>query len=505
MTPTPRAPLLAIAALLAVVSACRCETARAPDAGPDSGTGEARDGGSDASVAPEVDGGLDAGVDAGAPDAGLSEHDYCLALAQARCERERRCGFLDEAQRSTCLGRLEAECLEPFARVRAGAARFDPGAALACVGAARSPPCIEGPRALAPACEVHQLFHAAGVSGSGCVDSQDCVAGFCFGTARQCRTCRPFRTGTESCTAIDLRCDPSSAFCPAGSGARACTALRSDGAACGSSSECATGWCNYRGNVPGEGPDTCGRLAGGARCGDPGDCRPGTWCQGYAFDGVSVTPGVCSLRTPLGQPCSNQPDDDGCLEPGTCLEGRCVVPSAYSLDAGAECEGLTQCGESTFCRGFEAPAPDGGRSLRSGTCSPRLAPGAPCDFTTYVDTDCDDTSTCGLAGTCVPRGSTDAGCQARFECRDFLSCPLSTLRCAPFVPLGEACDEPGLSCVDGATDARCVVNASGTGATCVPLLVDGASCPLLEPGQCASARCFAPDGGSTTCQPACLP
>ena len=389
--------------------------------------------------------------------------------------------------------------------MRAGAASFDPAAALACVGAAGSPRCIEGPRALAAACEVSQLFQPAGGDGSGCVDSQDCVAGFCFGTARQCRSCRPWRTISQSCTTVDLRCDPSSGFCPAGAGARSCTALLADGAPCGSSAECAKGWCNYRGNVPGEGPDTCGRLAVGAPCGDPGDCVAGAWCQGYAFDGVTVTPGLCSTRLPLGQPCTNQPDDDGCLEPGTCLEGRCVVPSPYSLDAGAECEGLTWCRDSTFCRGFEAPAPDGGRSLRSGRCSPRLPPGAACDFTTYVDTDCDDTSTCGQAGTCVLRGGADAGCQARFECRDFLSCPLGALRCTPYVPVGEACDEPGLRCVDGPADARCVVNSGGSGATCLPLLDDGAACPALEPGQCASARCFDADGGGATCQSACLP
>lgn len=479
--------------VLAVVSACRCETPAPVDAGAaDGGPEPALDGGRDASV-PGVDG-------------GPGPNEFCLGVARARCERERTCRFLDDAQQPTCLARLEAECLGAFARVRAGSAIFDPVAALACVGAAGAPRCVEGPRALAAACEVHRVFQAAGSGGAGCIDSGDCLSGFCFGTARQCRTCRPYRTSPQPCTTTDQRCDPRTAFCPAGGGGRACAPLLADGQACGSSSECATSWCNSNGNLPGPGSDTCGRLPAGAPCGDPGDCLPGHWCRGFAYDGAMVTPGVCTARTPAALPCENQPDDDGCAEPGTCLDGRCGSPAPYSLDAGQECERLDHCQEALFCLGLEALAPDGGRSLRSGTCTPRLPPGQACDFTTYVDTDCDETSTCGLDGRCVVRGSADAGCQARFECRDFLACSLTDSRCTPFLTLGEGCDAPGLICADGPGDAQCVVNANGTGATCVPLLVEGVSCDPLDPGRCASSRCFGADGGaSATCQAPCVP
>lgn len=487
--------LLAVAAVLvATLSGCNCTPAPTPDGGEDAGTDAGR---SDAGA----DGGQE---DAGEPDGGIGEAVFCPTLAQARCDRELDCDLLDLAQLPTCVARLTAACRDDFRRVDAGAATFDPPAAATCLAALPAWRCIQGPLSLPDACAFHRVFDPAGQPGTACVDSGDCVQGFCFGTASECRTCRDFAGLSQPCSTTDKRCDPLAQYCPPASIPRTCAALLADGAPCGSSLECATAWCNYSADVPDAGPDRCGRLPLDAGCGDPSDCVPGAWCRGYAWSGSAVTPGTCAPRLALGAPCANLPDDDGCLEPATCLGGTCAAPAPYSLDAGAECETLSHCQEPLYCRGYEALQPDGGRSLRSGTCAPRLGPGAACSFTTYVDTDCGEGATCGASGRCVLRGSADAGCQARYECRDFLACPNSTARCAPYLALGQPCDSAPTAapCADG----YCGEAAPDAGTTCLGPRPTGAACSPTAPATCASGRCFAADGGAAaTCQAACLP
>ena len=483
--------------LIPVLGGCRCEGDPGPDAGePDAGELDA--GFPDAGDEP------DAGApDAGEPDAGGTDggpQQYCPALARARCERELSCGFLGSAELSTCLTRLALECKDDFRREDAGAARFDPASARRCVASVAAVRCAEGPLTVPAVCAFHQVFDPAAQLGTNCVDSQDCVAGFCFGTTFECRVCRAFAALSQPCSPTNLRCDPDVHFCALGL-PRTCAVLLADGAGCGSSSECAARWCNWSSQVPDAGPDLCGQLPLGAGCGDPGDCAGAAWCQGYVFEGASVTAGVCAPRLALGASCSNTPDDDGCEETTSCLEGRCAVAPPYSLDAGSECERLSQCQEALYCRDLEALQPDGGRSLRAGVCTPRLLEGAPCSYATYVDTDCSPSTTCGQNATCVPRGPSDAGCQARYECQDFLSCPGSSQRCTPFSAAGEACEVTGSVCLD----SWCGAPSADAGLSCLPALQDGATCSALAPAQCASARCFSAGAGTPSCQPACFP
>lgn len=482
--------VLAFAALLSL-PACTCTPTPTPDGGEDAGDADAGQG----------DGGAEA--DAGTDGGTIAEGVYCPTLAQARCDRELDCALLDLDQLPTCLARLTAACRDDFRRVDAGGVTFDPAAAAACVAAVGALRCIQGPLALPDACAFPRVFDPAGPPGTACVDSADCAQGFCFGTASECRSCRAFAGLSQPCSTPDRRCDPALQFCPPASIPRTCAALLADGQPCGSSSECATGWCNWQSQVPDAGVDRCGRLSLGAGCGDPGDCAPGAYCAGYAWDGVTVTPGACAPRLALGAPCTNHPDDDGCVEPATCLGGACTLAPPFSLDAGAECESLFHCQEPFFCRDFEAPQPDGGRSLRAGTCTQRLAPSAPCRFTTYVDTDCAPLATCGASSTCVLRGSADAGCQADYECRDFLACPASSARCSPLRALGQPCDPAGAPCAGG----FCAEAAPDAGATCLAPLSAGAACDPTAPSTCASGRCLAPaDGGSSgTCLAACIP
>ena len=473
----------------AVLPACNCAPPVTPDGGMDAGEPDAGE-----PDAGEPDGGL--------PDGGFTETGYCNALAQARCDRELDCEYLDLEQYPTCLQRLAADCRADFFRVDAGMAAFDLAAAPACVASVRGLRCPEGPLTSPSACAFHTVFTPAAPNGNPCVDSLDCTSGFCFGLSTECRTCRAFTATSQPCSTTDKRCDPASHFCPSAGAPRTCTALLSDGAPCGASSECASAWCNWSSHVPDAGPDRCGRQPLGAPCGDPDDCVPGAFCQGYWFDGTSITPGTCVTRIAAGQPCANHLDDDGCAPPTLCLGGTCRAVAPYSLDAGAECESLSQCAEDSFCKGLEALQPDGGRSLREGTCTPRLGVNAGCDYGTYVDTDCAAGTTCGAADTCVPRGSADAGCAARYECRDFLHCPATTGRCAPFAATGQPCDVGRSVCASG----WCGALAPDAGATCNDPLLEGASCDPMAQGACASSRCFAADAGpSPACQAACYP
>lgn len=496
---------LVTAVLMALVGGCDCNVNPGPDGGEvDAGevdAGEIDAGGVDAG---EVDAGeVDAGEsDAGVTDGGLQPDQYCAALAQARCSRELRCGFLGAPEFTTCVQRLALECVNDFRRVDAGAARFAPSSAEGCLASIPPLRCAEGPFTTPSSCAYHRVFDPAAQLGTRCVDDGDCVAGFCFGASFECRTCRAFAALGQPCSSIDKRCDPSVQFCPQAALPRACATLLADGTACGSSSECETRWCNWNSQVPDAGPDQCGRRPLGASCGDPGDCTGDAWCQGYAFDGVLVTAGSCAPRLAQGQPCANTPDDDGCVEPASCLEGRCAVALPYSLDGGAECEHLSECQEPFYCRDLEAPQPDGGRSLRAGVCTPRLLAGAPCSYSTYVDTDCAPGTTCGANGTCVPRSPGDAGCLARYECQDFLSCPASIQRCTPFLSAGQPCEETGSVCLD----SWCGAASADAGMSCLASLQDGETCSALAPAQCASARCFSADAGiPPECQPACFP
>lgn len=482
-------PRFSIVLFLAPLLGCHCGVDSQTDAGAiDPGT-------------------LDAGtLDAGPPDSGLPDSgqdagpdEYCPLLARARCDRELTCGFLGPSEQPTCLTRLTLECGDDFRRANGSAARFIARAATQCAASISTLRCAEGPLSLPLECGFHAVFEPGGQAGAHCVDSQDCVAGACAGTSLECRTCRPFAPLGQPC-GTDRRCDPTVQFCALGS-PRLCATLLRDGAPCGSSGECQGGWCNWSSQVPDAGPDRCGHQPLGAGCGDPADCEAGAWCRGYFSDGVSLTAGLCAPRIDLGQPCANSPDDDGCVGPASCLEGRCAVAAPYSLDAGAECERLDQCQEAYFCRGLETPQADGGRSLRSGVCSPRLPPDAPCNFSTYVDTDCSAGTTCGKNGTCVVRAPADAGCQARFECQDFLACTPSTQRCTSFSLTGQPCESPGSVCLD----SFCGETTPGAGFTCQTLFNDGAACSMLLPEQCASRRCLARAGGDATCQPSCLP
>ncbi|MHB8879224.1 MAG: hypothetical protein ACYC8T_36455 [Myxococcaceae bacterium] len=424
----------------------------------------------------------------------------------ARCDREVRCAFLDAPQSATCRARLESGCQDGFKRVQAGSVSFDGAAARRCVDAITSQRCVEGPFAELADCAFASVFEPAAGLGTPCTTTGECVGGFCFGGARECKVCRAYVGPGLPCNLTDKLCDPGSSFCgtqpDAGS---ACLARLANGLVCSSNRQCAGEWCNWNSNLADGGPDVCGHLAVGQPCGDWRDCVPAAYCAGFRYDGLAVTPGVCATRVALGEPCLNAPEDDGCVAPASCLGGLCAEIAPYSLDAGSECErALGQCAETLYCKDFDRLQPDGGSSLRSGTCTPRLGAGAPCAYYTYFDSDCQPALTCGYSDTCVARQPANGTCAAGYECKDFLSCPASSARCEPYRNPGESCGTPGIVCADGARDGICVID--GGAGRCAGRLGAGASCSPVRPDDCGSGRCFAPDGGTAaSCQPACFP
>ncbi len=176
---------------------------------------------------------------------------------------------------------------------------------------------------------------------------------------------------------------------------------------------------------------------------------------------------------------------------------------------------MGQCAEAYFCKGFDARQLDGGPSLRSGLCTPRLSPGAACEFFKYRDADCEKASVCGARDTCVALGSTGSVCQGNFECKQYQDCPrvdagTLTYTCAPFRGLGAPCGPSSITCANGFDTGVC--NRDGGtdgGGTCGPLLAVGTSC--TSNATCQSNRCFSPDAGSDggplprVCAASCFP
>ncbi len=382
-------------------------------------------------------------------------------------------------------------------------ARWRPPAAAQCLADVALGPCVEGPFAEPPSCAEATLLAPRAAVGAPCDRSSDCVAGVCRGPTTACHVCVGWAALGSPCGLVDHPCDPAQAFCedPADGGDRRCAALKGASAPCAEHRECAAGWCNWA-SLADAGPDTCGHLPVGAACGDPGDCERGAWCAGYAYDGLTLTPGTCAPRLALGSTCVHRPDDDGCADAGWCQDGRCTARPRFTLDAGQQCLGLGQCASSLYCRGFADLAADGGAGSGLGVCAARQPPGAPCSFSVQLDADCADGLVCGAASQCVARADVGQACASSAECLDLLACPGATGVCEPWRQVGDVC-AAGARCVAGLRDGRCV--ADGGSPMCSPRLADGASCDPFEFGACASGRCVASGAPGPVCTPACFP
>ena len=201
-----------------------------------------------------------------------------------------------------------------------------------------------------------------------------------------------------------------------------------DGDECGSSAECADGWC------------------------DPGDCDPALSCCIGGCTSEEIDPGVpiagdCSI-----EPCVADAYCDFDAVPATCRELVAVDGACF--------EG--QCGEGLYCRVTDLEA-------GSGVCSPPPGEGEPCDpeypFCARADNWCDPADgkchplaaigdSCDeFSDNCVPYAwcSPDGVCVARpgegEPCEDWPPC-LGDLECLDDTCLIPPVDDDMADCAD---------------------------------------------------------
>ena len=478
---------------------------------------------------PGPTGSTDGGGGGGAGDGGgggLLQSQLCDKFAQAVCNREATCKFIDSAQSTQCLAAAKLGCgvnVDKF--ITAGARTWDATKAQACLTAITATRCVFGQGitstgavfSLPDECSLTN-FPAAGKLNTPCATVSDCTQGFCGAPPGGCATCTAYMpTGAvcnfadkrcdpdagacdllsdagrqcnayvpvgQLCTATSVTCDPRTGFCPPGNsdaglpdgGARNCTAKLADGQLCNFvGSRCQSGICV---TFPDAGT-TCGFRAVGAGCTSHSSCGPSNYCKGYLNNFPGVTEGVCTVRVVAAGACTNQFNDndpatgeprDGCAA-GSCIGGKCKAAD-YSGAVSSECDRLIgNCAEDFYCKDYDADQPDGGSSLNIGTCTARLDQDAGCDFSAYIDTDCKQAFTCNNDNVCDALKSAGGQCQANYYCKDLLGCPrdagaASFGACTPWQQPGADCSLTGTICSNSSMNERvgfCAYDAGLTG------------------------------------------
>jgi hypothetical protein len=214
-------------------------------------------------------------------------------------------------------------------------------------------------------------------------------------TPGQIETCVSAINGT-SCTQLENNQLPASCQF---------TGSLANGTACGSSSQCQTGYCKMNG--------TCGTCAvlsqAGGTCNGSSDCVQGLACGA----GSCVTPGAAGATCSAAQPCL------GSLFCNTTNN----ICTAFVTTAGAACPGNGSCSEGL---GLTCSSATGGVCAQISTAMA----GNPCGLVGGGFT------VCAAGGTCVPNGATGSG------------------TCAAPIADGQPCGSDGgtqISCQDPAT------------------------------------------------------
>ncbi|MDP2269223.1 MAG: hypothetical protein Q8K32_00750 [Archangium sp.] len=468
---------------------------------------------------------------------------FCDAWADAYCDRESACGFLDAAQGMTCVARLKDLCSTWQRQVTAGVYGYEATEGAACVNATGNYNCTigrgisgaqinfsfgAGPAACDP------LLTGIGIAGTPCTATADCAVGFtCEGSGTACRVCTAIPTVGQACTGTCFNstcraagdggtacvawpqvgelctgfgsCDPVTtrgcAPAPTDGGARLCLAKDTDGTACGMNQNCQSNYCNS-GNRTDAGVRTCGPIATGRPCGSQADCEPTAYCDGF----TAATIGVCTARITLGAACTIQrvaDPNDGCVDGGQCFDGTCK-PRQNQQQLGQQCRTTAaDCAPGGWCPNLPN---DGGYPL----CLAQGTAGAMCGATTACLT--------GLRcfnNACTPLLGAGEPCFTAQTCKDLLTCPLvdagmGFFACTPLVSVGGNCTTTGLTCASGVDNGQggFCARDGGTG-TCSELLSLGGDCGANA--QCASGRCLREDAGVVLanarglCQAPCVP
>jgi hypothetical protein len=381
-------------------------------------------------------------------------------------------------------------------------------------GCAATPPCGDtGNCNGAGACEQAGVGVACGAA--SCAGSTFMAVSHCTGTG-SCSTptsssCSPYVCGANACkTVCATDADCVAPFTCQGSGATRSCALKANGLACGTGTQCISGNCVdgvccgsascpacQACNVSGTG--ACAPLAAGtaaptsfcgdqgaATCGTNGKCNGAGGCQKYA-DGTACSGATC----PAGAAALKLA--------GTCSSGACSVPTVscapYFCNGAAACQ--ASCNLDGDCVGGNYC------TFPGGTCAPMGVSGGACT----AGNQC-------LTGHCV-----DGVCCGSVACGSCQACNVagSAGTCAP---LAAGAGDPKGVCADNLA-ASCGTNGKCDGAGGCQKYADGtacsmASCPagataLTLAGTCTSGSCAAGTqscngfkcNGAAACQTTC--
>jgi hypothetical protein len=398
------------------------------------------------------------GGGSGGGDAGITIDRWCDALAQASVAKAIRCGQPYAVASSWS---VHSFCDRvDFLRVRDGLAHYNQAAAEACLASMATAGCNDSTNG----CAV--VFSPASGLGGNCSPNGDCAAGVCSGFAyytptAACPSCVPLAAEGDPCSLASnngFGCQAGSYCSNLPDGGGLCTATKTVGSACMSGFECDSNTCVYYSEINGGGP-LCGPIAAGDPCSDDSQCGPTSFCAGLRRMnfGSMLTKGMCTARTPLGQPCTDGQFDDGCADGGSCLDGLCTRTTQQAT--GDPCDSDSECARG-YCSRMGPYLPSG-MPAPDGTCIGDLAQGA----------------ACMRWGTCQPG----------LFCSDEMTCQPSRNR--------------GDSCADAGTNScgEWICISVDGGMVCDDYLQPGQPCSTGS--QCPSPfNCVSFDGGATICQ-----
>jgi len=225
-----------------------------------------------------------------------------------------------------------------------------------------------------------------------------------------------------------------------------------------------------------------GKLSAGAACLESVQCqssrcsKSGSSACGTCIDAVALG-GAC---TPGGaSPCQGEAHCEPGVTPGT---GTCVAITRSGV--GGPCgTGVTACAADLFCD--------------SGTCRPKLAPGAACSsMTSCAGGVCDSSGT----KTCIAFGGAEGRpCGAMRTCDVGLTCDSVAGTCVKTTPV-----DPGQSCA--ATSARCKHGSCNPSTKLCPMLLADADTCAADGSlgicdfyaECVAGKCT--PSGQTICK-----
>lgn len=247
--------------------------------------------------------------------------------------------------------------------------------------------------------------------------------------------------------------------------------------------------------------EECVRLIADTSC-NPGDQTrrvPLVMCVGVFRSGRPVG-AACAMDAECG---SRTCEFDDACDRGTCCAGVCAPVEGVG-GIGASCIDY-RCGPTSFCY--------------QQTCVPLLVQGTPCDS----NEQCDFGLVC--LDTCQPPLAAGDACaltRLGWDCGGDVPCDRTTLRCTPWLTVGEACEPdsdrdrcaPSYAWCDPATltcallptrGQPCPTGRCGDDSWCAALPPDGSICaaPVPDGAQCRESSVCA--SGACNREDVCVP